>query len=176
MSTPPSVVLPGQRLTANRANSGFLIGRLVFFASRDVAQSITDGGTTGDPANALSWDNIILDNLGGWSSGQPTRYTPTIAGWYQLTGSVGFAASASGTRRGASWLVNGSLPVAGTATPHANTPASIQLTAEARTLPVQLNGSTDYVQLAPFQNTGAALNTDTGSRRPYIAIYYAGPS
>jgi hypothetical protein len=171
----PSVVLPGQRATGDRMNDSMAIGRLLFFAARDTTQSIADS-TVGTTANALSWDNVLLDSLTGWSAGTPTRYTPPEAGWYLLTGEGGFAASAAGARRGISWLVNGALPVAGTSVAHANTPTSQTLTVPARTLPVQFNGTTDYVELAPFQNSGGALNTGTGSLRCHIAIYYAAPS
>jgi hypothetical protein len=170
----PAVLLPGQRLTGDRFNAAAAIGRLVFFAARDAAQSIADS-TVGTTANALSWDNVILDLLGGWSAGSPTRYTPTEAGWYQLTGEAGFAGSASGARRGSSWLVNGALPVAATSVTHANTPTNQTLSVPARNLPTDLDGSSDYVELSPFQNTGGALNTGTGSLRCHIAIYYAGP-
>lgn len=173
--TYPVVIQPGP-VTADEYNAGFLIGRLVFFASRDTAQGISSGGTSGSAADALSWDNVIIDELDGYDSGSPTRYTPPIAGWYSLTGGAGFAASTGGTYRGVSWLVNGSLPVAGTNKPVAAATASTTVTVTARDLPVELNGSTDYVQLAPFHNSGSSLNTTTGSVRPYIAIYYAAPA
>lgn len=174
--TYPAEVLPGQRATADRMNAGFAIGRLVFFAARDAAQSVTTGGTSGDASNALSWDNIILDELGGWSAAQPTRYTPPIAGWYLCTGAAAFTGSTSGTYRGVSWLVNGSVVVAATAKPIASAPANTTLTVEARALPVELDGDDDYVQLAPFHNVGSNLDTTGSSLRPFAAIYYAGPS
>ncbi|RKN61855.1 hypothetical protein D7231_31780 [Streptomyces klenkii] len=148
----------------------------MFFAARDAAQSMTSS-SVGASSNALSWDNVSVDVLGGWAIGNPTRFTPTIAGWYQLAGAASFNASTGGTVRGVSWLVNGSLPVAATARDHATTAiANTSLTAMARTLPVQLNGSTDYVELAPFQDSGSALDTATGSTRPYVAVFFAGPA
>jgi hypothetical protein len=172
----PAMVLPGQRLTADRLNAGFAIGRLVFKAYRDTAQSISNS-TVGTTANALSWDSVELNTLGGWSASLPTRFTPPIAGWYALTGEAAFAGdSAPGSRRGATWLVNGAVAAAGTSVGFEGTiTADESMTSGARALPVELDG-TEYVELAPFQDSGAALNTATGSLRPHIAVYYVGPS
>lgn len=181
MTTPPPVVLPGQRLTANRLNSGLLIGRLVFSAYRDAAQSISHT-TVGETANALSWDNIAVDLLGGWSAAQPTRYRPPIAGWYQCVGSASIQAPAGGsdplgTMRGCSWRLNGGLPPSATSRPIASTAiARTYMTMQATDLPLSCNGSSDYIELCPFQDSTLVLPTATGSVRPSIAIYYAGPT
>jgi hypothetical protein len=166
----------GQTLTAGTLNASFQVGQLVFRATRDTAQSIATS-TVATTANALSWETINYDDLTGWSSGDPTRYTPPVAGWYMCTGAGSFASSTAGVVRGVGWLTNGSLPDASGARPHATTAfASAALTAEARSVPFEFNGTTDYVELAPFQDTGGALNTATGSVRPYIAVYYVAPS
>lgn len=177
MSTPPPGLLPGTRITADRLNASLLIGRLVFFASRDAAQTITRSDTAaGVSSNALSWDNLIVDLLGGWSPAQPTYFTPPIAGWYQLTGETSFEGSTSGTWRGASWLFNGTLPIGGTSKPIANTSANTPLTVGARSVPVQFDGVSDHIEFAPFHNATGSLATATGSARPHVSIYYAGPA
>lgn len=169
-----NLVLAGQRSTATRLNDGFLIGRLVFFALRAAAQSISTGGTAGSTSNALSWDTVNVDELGGWSSGSPTRYTAAEAGWYTLTGSASFASDSSGTYRGSSWAVNGVNQTGGTSKPIVSAPVSTAIAIPAVTLPVQL-AAADYVQLCPFHNATGSLNTDTGVRAPIVGIYYTGP-
>jgi hypothetical protein len=169
----PTEVYPGKRATADLINAIAAIGRTMFVAFRDASQSISDG-TNPDAANAISWDNIESDLLGGWSASQPTRWTPPIAGRYMLTGGVAFMASTAGTTRGASWLVNGSVVAGSTARPVISVSNEV-CTAEARSLPVELDGD-DYVQLVAIQETGGALNTATASNRPFISVTYVGPS
>ncbi|WP_049566896.1 hypothetical protein [Streptomyces sp. SBT349] len=177
MTTPPPGLLPGTRITADRLNGALLIGRLVFFASRDAAQTITTSGTAaGASGNALSWDNLIVDLLGGYSPSTPTYFTPPIAGWYQLTGETSFEGSVTGTWRGASWLFNGTLPIGGTAKPVAAATANTTVTVGARSVPVLFDGVSDHIEFAPFHNATGSLATATGSARPHVAIYYAGPA
>jgi hypothetical protein len=173
----PPVVLPGQRLTADRVNAGFAIGLTVFVAYRDAAQSLSAGQTIGVAADALQWDNVELNLIGGWSASLPKRFTPPIAGWYRLEGGCGFVASGAGNVRGTSWRQNGDLPEAATSRSIYNTiPASPTPVINATSIPLEFNGSTDYIELCPFQDGGGALNTATGSNRPYINITYCGPS
>ncbi|MDT0306135.1 hypothetical protein RM780_04050 [Streptomyces sp. DSM 44917] len=178
MTSPPPGMLAGQRPTVDRINVAFLTGRLVFAAYRDTAQSISST-TVGETVNALSWDNVVVDLLGGWSVSTPTRYTPPIAGWYHCigSGSIDEYGASSGTLRGASWRQNGSLPPAGTSRAVVSTAiADTYVTVAAPDLPLQFNGTSDYLELCPFQNSGASINTATGSVRPSISLYYAGPA
>ncbi|ONK09427.1 hypothetical protein [Streptomyces sp. MP131-18] len=177
MTTPPPGLLPGQRVTADRLNAALLIGRTVFTAYRDATQAITST-TVGEVGNALQWDNVTLDLLGAWSPSQPTRFRPPIPGIYQCLGSASideYGASA-GTLRGVSWRFNGTLPPSGTARTQVTTAlADTYVTCPAPELPVVFDGAADYIELCPFQNSGASINTATGSVRPSIVISYAGP-
>jgi hypothetical protein len=183
MTTPPVVLRPGNDVTGNRINSALLIGRAVFVAFRDNAQSISHT-TVGETVNALSWDNVALDLLGGWSAANPSRYAPPIPGWYRCVGSgsidqwTGQAAAPNNVPlRGVSWRQNGGLPPAATHRAQVTTAlGQVYLTAMAPDLTLLFNGTTDYLQLCPFQNSGQAINTATGSVRPSIAIHYAGPA
>lgn len=171
----PVIVRPGNRATAGLLNSGFLIGRAVFVAFRDAAQSITST-TVGETSNALAWDNVELNVLGGWAPGTPSRYTPPIAGRYGITGSASFVANGTGNVRGCSWRQNGSLPAGATFRNVYNTvPGSPVPTFDAIPLNLEFDGSSDYIELCPFQDGSGALNTATGSNRPSIRITYEGP-
>ncbi|MGP4114651.1 hypothetical protein ACTWP5_27545 [Streptomyces sp. 4N509B] len=174
--TYPIVVHPGNRVTGDRLNAAFLIGRAVFSAYRDTAQSISSGGV-GIAADALQWDNVALDLLGGWTASTPSRYTATIPGRYRLEGAVSFQGSAAGDSRGCTWRVNGTVAEGGTSEPIASgSIANTSLTCGARDLTVVLNGTSDYVELCPFQDSGAALGTSGASRRPFISVTYVGPT
>jgi hypothetical protein len=175
MTTP---FLPGNRLTEERLNTGQMIGRLVLQLHQTVAQSISQQTTTPVVADALVWDTADLDLLGGWNSGvNPSRYTPTAAGWYELSGAVGYASSSGGTRRGGAWWLNGSLLASGRTVVVTNsTVVSAQPTIPMRTVSVLLNGTTDYVELGGWQSSGGALNTaTTASLRSSVGIKYVGP-
>ncbi|WP_405695305.1 hypothetical protein OHA99_09455 [Streptomyces coelicoflavus] len=166
--------LGGMRTTAARLYETDLIGRLVFLANRNASQSISSGGDTA--SNALSWDAVDLDVLGGWTVGQPTRWTAPRAGWWTFQGAVGFNNRTAGTIRECCWYVNGGLISMGRSRPIVSSSiADTALTVDARAVP-RLMAVGDYVELIPAQNSGTALDTATGSLRPYISITYSGPA
>ncbi|MHA4819322.1 hypothetical protein ACXZ65_33790 [Streptomyces aculeolatus] len=168
-----NIVQPGQQLTAARLNAGFMVGMLLFRATRDTAQNITSGNNPLG-ANALAWETIEVDDLGGWASATPTRYTCRLAGWYELSGDVGFESRTAGTVRGVGWFLNGSLMQAGHGTRVTATPTAIATVVAARTVNLPLNPG-DYVELIPVQNAGAALATTTGGGRPSMNVTYKRP-
>ncbi|MFM9634389.1 hypothetical protein ACKI10_43410 [Streptomyces galilaeus] len=166
--------LAGMRTTADRLYETDLIGRTVFAATRSISQTIPTGAEVA--ANAISWDVIDLDVLGGWTAGQPTRYTITRSGWWVLKGSVAFNSSTAGTYRDCCWFINGGLPTGGRSRALVSTAiAAVSLTVPARSRPMLLAVG-DYVQLVPSHNVGADLGTATGSLRPDVSLTYAGPA
>ncbi|MEV6124866.1 hypothetical protein AB0M23_30900 [Streptomyces sp. NPDC052077] len=165
--------LAGMRATADRLYETDLIGRLVFLANRETSQSFPSGADTA--GNALIWDAIELDLLGGWDPAQPTRWTCRRAGWWTLQGATSFTESTAGTVREVVWYVNGGAISKGRSRPVAsNSIANTSFTIDARSVP-RLMSVGDYVELVPAQNTGAALTSSTGSNRPYITVTYSGP-
>ncbi|MFD5050883.1 hypothetical protein ACFWMH_10630 [Streptomyces tendae] len=164
--------LGGMRMTTDRLYETDLIGRVVFLANRNASQTISSGGDTG--SNALQWDAVDLDLLGGWNAGQPTRWTAPRAGWWTFQGAVAFNNSSAGTIRECCWYVNGGLISMGRSRPIVSSSiANTALTVDARAVP-RLMAVGDYVELIPAQNSGAAVDTATGSLRPYISITYSG--
>jgi hypothetical protein len=165
----------GQRLTAVALNAALLSGVLIFRAYRSNAQSIPNR-VAEDIADALQWDEISVDRLGCWSSGAPTRFTCTTAGWHSFSGGVGLNTQSGGTLREAVWFLNGILMPAGRSVSiiESTVPGGT-LTAEGRR-PSILMAVGDYVELVPFQNSGVSIATASGSYRPYITVHYAGPS
>ncbi|MBX9392287.1 hypothetical protein K4749_01400 [Streptomyces sp. TRM72054] len=169
-----SVWRAGQTITATDLDEASMIGALVFHAERTTTQSISSGSDT--VANAVSWNGVTYDVLGGWSSGNPTRWTAPQDGWWIVMGGIGFNSSSGGTIREAVWYLNGALSAMGRARTYTSSSiAASPLTVEARTVPFQLSAG-DYLELVPAQNSGAALDTATGSFRPYMSITYAGPA
>lgn len=167
--------LAGQKVTASALNLALLTGVCVFRAYLTAGQSVPTRAAEA-VGDALAWDTIDLDRFGGWSSASPTRYTVPLTGYWTPAGSVSYNNATTGTIREAIWFVNGSLATAGRAVPVASGSISaVALTAEARGTPLLLNAG-EYIQLVPLQNSSGALNTATGSARPYMSMTYSGPA
>ncbi|MFJ4987888.1 hypothetical protein ACIP9H_29305 [Streptomyces sp. NPDC088732] len=166
----------GQSLTAGALSLAALIGQTVFRATRGAGQTITSG--TEDVANAIQWDTVDLDLLGGWTPASQTRWTVPFAGWWRLDGSVSFVGVTSpatpGTLRDALWYCNGATIAAGRARSFSGTIGTSPMTVEARSIPYLLNAG-DYVQLIPLQNASISVNTGTGTYAPHMTVTYAGP-
>lgn len=146
-------------------------GGEVFQALRAAAQSISNASYS----NFMSWDTISHDRLGGWNRINPSRYTPPIPGWYILSGGVGFANSATTGYRASGWHKNGTLIPGGASAP-THTWVNAAQALPAQTISVPMNGTTDYLELGAYQDTGGALNTDaTSQNQPHITITYGGP-
>lgn len=171
MTTPPGPVRPGHRVTADRLNQWLLPGSILFYGRRNATQAIS---STSNPSmvNAIEWDETLLDTTGGWDAGEPTRWTCSIGGWHLVSGSVGFAASSSGSYRACAWYVNASLASGGHGTRVAPTSSGI-VVADGRQLAILLSAG-DYMQLIAAQDSGGNLDTSTGGARPTMQVTYAG--
>lgn len=119
-----------------------------------------------------------FDLFGGHESVNfPTRYYGGPAGYYEMSGAVTFATNGTGQRLCA-WLRNGAHMAggAGSVVPAQATQPTI---ANARTTVVYLNGTTDYVELAGYQNSGGTLNTaSTAATQHQVtvsAVYLGNP-
>ncbi|WP_051811950.1 hypothetical protein [Kitasatospora sp. MBT63] len=154
----PPVRAAGSRLTAPVYGADvtdditFLANTPLFIGTQTVAQSIPNNTIT-----SLTLDSETVDTYNGHSTSVNTsRYTPTVPGYYEVNGVYGPAASASGNR----FLLvakNGvatALGQGGGAAAAATNTGSVQVTDT-----VFCNGSTDYIEIRAFQNSGGALNT-----------------
>lgn len=99
------------------------------------------------------------------TSTNTSRITPTVGGWYRLTGTVAYAADTDLVDYYASFGKNGSI-----ITPRVRTIlASTATTSTGRAIQVvvmqQANGSTDYFELfgRQLQAAAASLNTNAGA-------------
>lgn len=190
--------MPGDRVILEALGSGHVIigavqdipdrkllpGTLVFKAYYNGAGTITPATANGIH---IPWDNIELDLLAGWVGPVPSvagdesgpavdyssRYMPSVPGWYQLSGRVGYTGENIAINNtnylSANWHVNGSVPYGG-----ASRAAAIQNQNQivpAMTISVYLNGSTDYVELHTFY--GAAPNGVAPSTRTLATNTFA---
>ena len=113
--------------------------------------------------NNSTWTKIALqaeefDTASCFDSTTNYRFTPTVAGYYQVNGCVNFAANALGFRfisiyKNGSSIKNGQNTVGG----------AINFTAINVSALIYLNGSTDYIELYANQNSGSNLATSGNS-------------
>ena len=144
-----------------------LPGTLVGNLKQTVAQNIA-----GDTTNvAITFQSVELDLLAGYAAGTPSRYTPTVPGWYAVTGGVSFSTNATGYRAGCARkngaVVTGSSAIVG--------PSGSNTVVALRETPVYCNGTTDYLEVGGFQSSGAIIATNLSfSNGPSMTVKYLG--
>lgn len=134
-----------------------IAGGPVFSAYASAAQSFPNATITKLQANTEEFDtNSNYDNATNY------RFTPTVAGYYQVSGQVQFSAAA--TQIIASVYKNGAEFKRGTQN---GTAASSGQSAVVSAL-VYLNGTTDYIELWAHQNSGGALAISASAAYNYF--------
>ena len=122
--------------------------------------------------NNSTWTKVALqseefDTASAFDSTTNYRFTPQVAGYYQVNGCANFAANALGFRfiniyKNGSSIKNGQNTVGG----------SINFTAINVSALIYLNGSTDYIELYANQNSGSNLAT-SGNSDVYFQAFLA---
>lgn len=105
-----------------------------------------------------------IDLAGGHTATNASRYVGQNAGWYEVRGTVGFTGSASGTQRLAQITLNGTV-VEGSRQ-GAPPLASNNVPVATGTVYVQMNGTTDYVEvqgLADYASWSTVVSTGNKS-------------
>jgi hypothetical protein len=119
-------------------------------------QSLPSATTT-----KLTINTEIFDTNNNFDSTTNYRFTPTIAGYYQVSGAITWATSATGYGL-ASIFKNGAEFKRGSSSPLIS---NLNVSQNVSTL-IYLNGSTDYIELYAYQNSGTTVATFNNS--PYV--------
>src|SRR4051794_26326700 len=80
-----------------RDTASFLLNPPIF----EAIQTSTTTAVANTTWTPIAWSDpagILADPYGGYTAGAPTRYTAQVAGWYQVSGSIAWAASGVGAR------------------------------------------------------------------------------
>lgn len=169
----PSTWVPGDHITAGRLRTD-VSGAVDFHTRRPYYQSLQSAGL-GQSITTSTWTGVTLDSVwadtaGGHSAANQSRYICQVAGWYLAAGSVAYTSSATALSNTyiAGIRVNGSNASTnlfeGAKQPGANSHTIMPLVCEL----IRLNVG-DYVELATFQNSGAAATlTSTNAGTPSI--------
>ena len=126
-----------------------------FSAYASASQSLTTGTQT-----KVIFGTESFDTNNNFSS---NRFTPTVAGYYQINGCTNIQGSSAVTRAFTGIWKNGSEYARGV-----DVPAVVNATNVSNV--IYLNGSTDYVELYTFATgTGLAVNFDATAQYTYFS-------
>lgn len=144
-------------------NSGTLISTAstfggtgpAFSAYKSAAQSISSATFT-----KITFDLEEFDTASNFAS---STFTPTLSGYYQIDGVVGFDSGSSGVA-GIFIYKNGSRFKDGTSSPF-NTSDNNRVLVSAL---IYMNGTTDYLDLYVYQGSGVSKNANSGASVTYF--------
>jgi hypothetical protein len=135
------------------ATAGVPVNGPAFSATTTTAQSFTTSTWTKVQFNIETFDtNTNYDPTTNY------RFTPTVAGYYQINGNIGFVGAAAGFTMVAIYK-NGATFIDGSGIPN-NVVVGGKATAASV---IYFNGSTDYVEFYAWQSSGGALALNTGT-------------
>jgi hypothetical protein len=117
--------------------------------------------TTSIPNGALTKVNLATEDFDTGSYFASSRFTPLVAGYYMITGSVDFISATTGVL--AVVFKNGSQSSLGGIGDRSSQVSDL----------VYLNGTTDYVELFAFQSSGASKNLASNVSGTYLCGYLA---
>lgn len=130
-----------------------------FSAYLNTTQATSSGTATKVTCNTEEFDtNSNYDNATNY------RFTPTVAGYYQVTGEIQYSATVSTAVCTAILYKNGSQFKTGPQI-HGSTTKAIGSVVSAL---VYFNGSTDYIELYAFQDTGFSQNLNGSASNVYF--------
>ena len=156
----------GDRLTVLAKAGGSLTGRLVYVVERQATQSVTEWTDT--PVEA---DTVLNDFFQVYDPAYKSRFTPTVAGWYDMRGTYTFGGDTNGFRV-SRWWKNGTAVGADVSPLNANSFFGGYVRAQHQHA-IYLNGSTDYVEFIVYSSV--TLNTNSAPAPPRVEAYYVGP-
>ena len=135
-----------------------------FSAYQSTTQSIPNAA----PGTKLQFQTKEFDTANAYDNVTNFRFTPLVAGYYQINGSY----SESGTAAGQIYVMiykNGVEAKRGSQ-------ISVNATGVIASALIFLNGSTDYAEIFVYQSTGAAVNTNASSFLTYFQAAFVRPS
>ncbi len=150
-----TLTLPANTGTVLTTASTFAGTGPAFSAYLGSTQTISTGTFT-----KLQFNTEIFDTASAYDSTTNYRFTPQVAGYYQVNGSCRINQPAAGGEVFVDLYKNGSEVVRGSDNFVAATGGFV--TASISYL-IQMNGSTDYIELYIYQGSGISQTTSNGS-------------
>jgi hypothetical protein len=142
-----------QTLTLPDLTATLAVNGPAFNANTVTAQSIPSSTFT-----KIQFNVKLFDTANAYDATTNYRFQPLVAGYYQVNGNVSFGGGSVGYCQ-ISIYKNTSPLISGSGIPN-NTSIGGMVTASSV---IYLNGSTDYVEIYVWQNTGSSLALQTGT-------------
>lgn len=152
LTTASTGVVTQAMLSTNVAGNG-----PAFFAYQSSTQSLTGGSSI-----KIQLQTELFDTNSNFDNATNYRFTPTVAGYYQISGAVMIATTTITIGIQSVLFKNGSIYIAGSqnqATANAYPQSNFSVL-------VYFNGSTDYVELYGYTNT--TTNTNPFQQNVYL--------
>lgn len=144
------------------ASNTFLTGVPIAEVYQTLAQNLANGAFT-----AIAMDSSIIDTDGQHSNSvNNSRVTCQVAGWYSVSGGIGYLTNATGAR-GAVIYKNGAALAQASGAITAASPALHVATAGEFLIQLAVG---DYVELYGFQSSGGTLATAGSGYYPYLYV------
>jgi len=121
-------------------------------------------GTTSIPNNIATKVNLATESYDTDNNFASSRFTPTVAGYYQINGAVYISTAPAFLQ--AQIFKNGSLVTSG---PHTSQPLYLSNCADL----IFMNGSTDYLELYALQTSGTTHSVTSGSNLTFMSGFLA---
>jgi len=147
----PDAIITQPDLAAGVAGTG-----PAFSAYAGTATTLTNNADT-----KVLFDTEEFDTNSNFAS---SRFTPTVAGYYQINAAVRIQSVASGNTLYITLYKNGSAYKLGNLVIQPNTGDPMLIVTSI----VSMNGSTDYVEIYAFQNFGSTRTTQAASTTTYF--------
>lgn len=120
---------------------------------------------------AVSWDLVEVENYEMWNSVTPTRLTPSVPGWYIGSCGISFLVNTTGYREMDVRKNNSGTDRVLRIKNDPNASGGLCIM-RGNTFLEQFNGTTDYIEVTAWQNSGStvSLSTDTVERQPDLSL------
>ena len=137
------------------ATAGVPVNGPAFSAYASGGQSVSNATTT-----KIQFNNENFDTNSNFDSSTNYRFTPTVAGYYQINAVASFGGGVAAFSAVLSIYKNGSAYASGGLA----TPVSVTVGAStAGSSLIYCDGSTDYIEAYVYQNSGAGLALQAGN-------------
>lgn len=159
---PPSIVATqGGQIVSNSFVVAQWVDGLIFSLNpplcqvyATVSQSIPDNAAT-----AILYDSEVTDLYGMHSTSSNTsRITPTAPGYYEVSGGAVYGFNANGSRKCQPYVNGAPINYASGQVPPVGASSGLGTAVGCPTVELFFNGTTDYVELFAFQDSGGALS------------------
>ena len=122
------------------------------------ANTITAQAITTNTFTKIAYNSELFDTNNCYDSTTNYRFTPTVAGYYQINANVSLGGGTAGYAQCAIYK-NGGPICSGSGIPNNVNVGSMVFAATV----VVMNGSTDYVEFYLWQNNGSTVNLQTAT-------------